>query len=629
MKAIKCMVGAEPFFNTKWGKRAGFLWTALVLLLASICVGFISLYFGAVKYGYPMFQTYFHVKGLVALNILPVVLLAFFFWLVFGRAGLAMGISTAIVISLNIINIFKIRLRNDPFMMEDIKLASEAGGIAGKYNLSLPTESWIGIAAAVVIVLATSITTRQCRMKRKDGYGHVRVVGSIVLVAVVALIWKFVYLNDDIYAATINNEAGINHMSNVDEFQSRGFVYPFLYSYKKAVDPPPKGYNQKEAAAVLAQYKDADIPENKKINVISVMLEAYADLSKLVDNEAIAEAYEPLHEIEAQSVSGNLIANVFAGGTNQTERSFLTGYSHLGSFRTPSNSYVRYFTSQGYTAEGSHPGYEWFYNRSNINENLGFENYYFLENYYCNTQVNQDTLIRDSDVVFFPEVVNMMQKSISETGKPYFSFHVSYQNHGPYDTETLFRPEEVYVTPDSTGWSQESCTILNNYLAGIADTTKQIRQTLETLNTYEEPVVFVAFGDHLPWLGDNNSVYTETGMNIDEGTTEGYLNHYSTPYFIWANEAAKQVLDNDFVGDSGYLSPNFLMNELFDLCGWTGDAYMQYTQTVRAVSPVTSENGFYLLENEITNTPPKDAEDVFQEFLCVQNYRRKNFEEKQ
>ena len=77
MKAIKCMVGAEPFFNTKWGKRAGFLWTALVLLLASICVGFISLYF-AVKYGYPMFQTYFHVKGLVALNILPVVLLAFF-----------------------------------------------------------------------------------------------------------------------------------------------------------------------------------------------------------------------------------------------------------------------------------------------------------------------------------------------------------------------------------------------------------------------------------------------------------------------------------------------------------------------------------------------------------------------
>ena len=118
-------------------------------------------------------------------------------------------------------------------------------------------------------------------------------------------------------------------------------------------------------------------------------------------------------------------------------------------------------------------------------------------------------------------------------------------------------------------------------------------------------------------------------MNIDEGTTEGYLNHYSTPYFIWANEAAKQVLDNDFVGDSGYLSPNFLMNELFDLCGWTGDAYMQYTQTVRAVSPVTSENGFYLLENEITNTPPKDAEDVFQEFLCVQNYRRKNFEEKQ
>ncbi|MDO5784216.1 MAG: LTA synthase family protein [Eubacteriales bacterium] len=627
MKVIKYMFGAEPFPNTKLGRSAGFLWTALVLLAASICVGIISLYFGAVKFGYPMFQTYFHVWGLAALNILPISLLTFLFWFMFGRAGLSLAIPTAVAISFNIINILKIRLRNDPFMMEDIKLASEAGGIAGEYNLSLSVENWLGIAAAVGIVLVTMIITRKCKLRRKEGWGRLRLVGSIVFAAVVVLLWKFVYLNDNVYAATINNEAGINHMSNVDEFQSRGFVYPFLHSYKEAIDPAPEGYDEKAAAAVLAEYEDADIPEDKKVNVISVMLEAYTDLSRLVDNQVVAEVYAPLHEIEAQSVSGNLVSNVFAGGTNQTERSFLTGYSHLGSFRTPSNSYVRYFTSQGYTAEGSHPGYEWFYNRSNINENLGFENYYFLENYYCNTPVNQDTLIRDSDAVFFTEVVNMMQRSISETGKPYFSFHVSYQNHGPYDTETLFRPEEIYVTPDSTGWSQESCTILNNYLAGLADTTKQIQQMLDTLNTYEEPVVFVAFGDHLPWLGDDNSVYTETGMNIDEGTTEGYLNHYSTPYFIWANEAAKQVLDNDFVGDGGYLSPNFLMNELFDLCGWTGDAYMQYTQTVRAVSPVTAENGSYLLENEMTKTPPADAAEVFQQFQYVQNYRRKNFEE--
>lgn len=627
MKAIKCMVGAEPFPNTKRGKCAGFLWTALVLLLASICVGTISLYLGAVKYGYSMFQTYFQVKGLVTLNILPVILLVFFFWFVFGRPGIAIGIPTAIVMVFNVINILKIRLRNDPFMMEDIKLASEAGGIAGEYNLSLSAENCLGIAAAIVAALVAVILTRKSKMRRKDGWGILRIIGSIVMAVIAALLWRFVYLDSDVYAATVNNEAGINHMSNVDEFQSRGFVYPFLYSYKKAIDPAPEGYNAKEAAAVLAQYEDVDIPADKKVNVISVMLEAYADLSKLVDNEAIAEVYEPLHEIEAQSVSGNLVSNVFAGGTNQTERSFLTGYNHLGSFRTPSNSYVRYFTSQGYTAEGSHPGYEWFYNRSNINANLGFENYYFLENYYCNTSVNQDTLIRDSDAVFFTEVVKMMQDSISETGKPYFSFHVSYQNHGPYDTETLFRPDEVYVTPESTGWSQQSCTILNNYLAGVADTTKQIQQMLETLNAYEEPVVFVAFGDHLPWLGDNNSVYTETGMNIDEGTTEGYLNHYSTPYFIWANDAAKQVLDNDFVGDGGYLSPNFLMNELFDLCGWTGDAYMQYTQTVRAVSPVTSESGYYLLDNEITNTLSDEQKAVFQQFLCEQYYRRKNFEE--
>lgn len=138
------------------------------------------------------------------------------------------------------------------------------------------------------------------------------------------------------------------------------------------------------------------------------MLESYADLSKLVDNDAIDAVYEPLHEIESQSISGGLVSDVFMGNTVQTERAFLTGYNRMGSFRSASNSYVRYLASQGYTTEGSHPGYDWFYNRVNINENLGFEQYYFFDDYYSNTGMNKDTLILDSDALFFPEVVKMM-----------------------------------------------------------------------------------------------------------------------------------------------------------------------------------------------------------------------------
>ncbi len=613
------------FPDSRKGRVCGVLWTACVLLVASLAIGIMSLYFGAVKYGWDMFVSYFKVDMLVLLNLLPVVLITFLLWFITGRAGLSFGLTTAVVMTLTMVNVIMIKLRNDPLMMEDLMLISEAGGVAGDYNLALTKGKILGIVIAIVMVVLVSLLTHSFHMRIREGWGKFRLLMTVLLAVVMGLLWNHVYLSTRVYEATINHY-GINHYSAVDEFQSRGFVYPFLYSYKKAIDTAPDGYDKSEAAAVMDSYEDADMDDDEKVNVIAVMLEAYADLSRLTDNEAIAEVYEPLHEIEAQSISGGVVTNVFAGGTVMTERSFLTGYTSLGNFRTASNSYVRYFASQGYTVEGSHPGYAWFYNRSNANENLGFENYYFYENYYCDTAVNKDTLIRDSDVVFFEEIVDLMQESIEEDGNPYFSFNVSYQNHGPYDTDSLFREDEVYVTSEETGWSEESCNILNNYLAGVADTTEQIAETLERLEEYDEPVVFIAFGDHLPWLGDSNSVYTEVGMNISTDTTEGYLNHYTTPFFIWANSAAKEALDSDFTGEAGDVSPNFLMNELFEACGWEGSAFLQYTDTVREVSSVTTSSGAYLIDGEITQDVSDEEQEIFDLYDCVQYYWRRNFQ---
>ena len=37
----------------------------------------------------------------------------------------------------------------------------------------------------------------------------------------------------------------------------------------------------------------------------------------------------------------------------------------------------------GYFTTGAHPCYAWFYNRQNINKNLGFDEYLFSENYFA------------------------------------------------------------------------------------------------------------------------------------------------------------------------------------------------------------------------------------------------------
>ena len=72
----------------------------------------------------------------------------------------------------------------------------------------------------------------------------------------------------------------------------------------------------------------------------------------------------------------------------------------FGNLRTNCWSYARYFASQGYHTEGSHPSHDWFYNRKNVNEYLGFDDYYFLENHYADLTGGETAM----DDVFLPEL---------------------------------------------------------------------------------------------------------------------------------------------------------------------------------------------------------------------------------
>lgn len=66
---------------------------------------------------------------------------------------------------------------------------------------------------------------------------------------------------------------------------------------------------------------------------------------------------------------------------------------------------------------------------------------------------------------------------------------------------------------------------------------------MEYFKRDSEPVVVILFGDHNPWMGDT------MGANFDLDTEEGFYNYYNTPYIIWGNDTAKEVLENDFVGE--------------------------------------------------------------------------------
>lgn len=588
-------------------------WNTLLVLLSGICLGCLSLIFAFGHYQVLLFRSYFTHPLILLLNLLPVVMLELLLWLLTGRSWLSFLLTGILTLGFSIGHYYKLLFRDDPLMFQDLQYLREAGSIAQAANYDLTPDKRVvtGIACLILGTAFLFLLARGIPRLR------LRLLLSLMLVLLCVPVGA-VYANDEIYAVTTRNFDYINRWSSTQLYISKGFVYPFLHSAFSGTEKAPEGYSSARAEALLEPYADADIPEDRKADIIAIQLEAFADFSRFgaVPGVDWEKAYSTYHTLEEESYTGDLITNIFAGGTVDTERCVLTGHARLKEFRAPSNSYAWYLRSQGYAAEGSHPSYQWFYNRRNVNEYLGFSTYYYMENHYPQTA---DGVVRDADL--FPEIYSLYAANRDGTSQPYFSFNVTYQGHGPYSAE-VNRWGGDYT---DGRYSLESTNILNNYLGSVADTAEQLAALLDRFRQEERPVVVMVFGDHKPWLGDGNSVYQELGIDLDISTEQGFRNYYATRYLIWANDAAKASFDNDFTGCGPDISACFLMNQVFALCGWEGSAWIQAMSGIMAELPVVTEVGWYGENGTMTQLLSTSGEEALEKLRYLEYYDSRHF----
>src|SRR5690606_35032958 len=211
----------------------------------------------------------------------------------------------------------------DPLLFADLLLFFESLKMAPQYNVHLNREM---IVILFVIIIGTIFFFFFVSMKITSL--KARMISLLCLLFLGTVILKNVYLNEKLYTSIQNYEL-VNKWSQTDQFVSRGFIYPFIYSASSAVQKAPEGYNEKSAKEMLSEYEYSHIDEEKKVHIIAIMLEAYNDFSKFAEIEFVEDVYQVWHELERESYSGKLVSNVFAGNTINTERSFLTGYTYL------------------------------------------------------------------------------------------------------------------------------------------------------------------------------------------------------------------------------------------------------------------------------------------------------------
>ncbi len=345
----------------------------------------------------------------------------------------------------------------------------------------------------------------------------------------------------------------VNSMTN-------GSVLGFVLNSINSSIKKPANYSQEKIQSILDSTKNASALKNSsqsKPNILFIQSEAFFDPTIFGQNAFKKDPLAYYHSLQKESTTGHLISPVYGGGTINTELEIQTGLStnfipsvSLG-FQNyidkPVNSGARIVRDQGYTATSIHTYHSWFYHRDELYKKLGFNSFQTM-NTFTKAKVS-DTTKFISDV----EISKRIVQTIKETPTPDYIYSVTMENHGPYD-----KPKKQFNDYETTlDLNESNKKILNTYAHNLVNVDNALKSLIESLKELNEPTIVVFYGDHLPMLGDEMSVYLDANYIKNPESKKDYLKMHNVPLLVWSNYLPKQPAVN--------LSSNFLTPYVFQL----------------------------------------------------------------
>ncbi|MBC5747185.1 LTA synthase family protein [Dysosmobacter sp. NSJ-60] len=570
---------------------------------------------------------------LIVLNALPVGLVLLAFACLFQNVFFGAAITNFLVCALSIANRIKIEVRDEPVFPRDFALLKEVGQAMNSYTISYPVAAIavvVGITA-LLVTLGVFIGGQPFPLARLRGWLG-RLLGCAASIAVLAGLIVTVYASNDLY----NSFRVSNAYYIPSVFNELGFPYCFCHQFTTYPVDRPEGFSRSEAEAW--ESAPSTVGQGKDVHVVMVMNEAFSDLtdSPAFDYGEEDDPLSNLHALEADphALSGHLVVPGFAGGTANTEFDVLTGIqtnalsaSTTSSFRVVNRnleSLFRVFDADGYATSFFHPGDDWFYNRENVYRWLGAERTLFADEMeaveYKGRWVTDDYM---SDLI-----TNELDSAVS-AGELLFHYTTTIQNHMSYTADKYGEGYEFPPVPLTISVSDEVETMLRVYTEGVRDADAMLGRLVDTFSAQEEPVVLVYFGDHLPYLGDNQLGYQALGLTQEADWDA--LRSYETPYVIWANDAAAETLDWDAAAEAldlpETISASFLGAAVLELTGRGEETpWFAFLNALRRVSPVVQKQTCVLADGSTVSpldagAVPDALEDSLRQWRCWSYYK--------
>lgn len=554
---------------------------------------------------------------LIVLNAMPIGLLLLALTCLFRNVFFSATLVNFAVCALSIANRIKLEVRDEPVFPRDFALLKEVGSAMGSYDIQYPAKviAVVVLFSLALAVLGVFLGCKPFPLARLRGWLG-SLLGAAASFAVLAALILTVYSSNDLY----NSFRVSNAYYIPSVFNELGFPYCFCHQFTTYPVDRPDGFDRAEAASWET---GGEAGQGKPVNVVMVMNEAFSDIT---DAPAFAfdESSDPLPNLhalrqDAHAISGHVVVPGFAGGTANTEFDVLTGIqtnalsaATTSAFRVVNrdlDSLFRVFAGDGCRTSFFHPGDDWFYNRENVYRWMGAEETVFAGQ--MEDLAYKGRWVTDN---YMAGLIEQEFEAAVSAGETLFHYTTTIQNHMSYTADKYGEGYDFPPVPLNAEVSDQVRTMLEVYVEGVRDADAMLGRLRNYFAAQNEPVVLVFFGDHLPYLGDNQLGYAELGMTQEANWDA--LTSYETPYIIWANDAAAKILNWEAavkaldLPDGGTLSAAFLGATVLELTGRGGESpWFSFLNQLRREAPVVQKDTYLLSGNALLSQEDLNADD--------------------
>lgn len=267
-----------------------------------------------------------------------------------------------------------------------------------------------------------------------------------------------------------------------------------------------------------------DISKVQVPNVIFLQLESFFDVNYIENFSCIENPIPFFTYLKENYSSGFLSVPSIGAGTANTEFECITGMNldFFGPGEYPYKTILKERTceslaynlkSLGLSTSAIHNNDGTFYDRNLVFSNLGFDRFISIE-YMPEAKVNLLNWAEDS--VLTEQIMNVLKT----TKERDYIYTISVQGHGAYPEEPLLvEPKiDVHLPEELSDYYYQYLYYVNQ----IYEMDIFLQELVLNLDAWQEDVVLVLYGDHLPSLGLEEKLLKNKDL-------------FQTEYIIWTN----------------------------------------------------------------------------------------------